>query len=91
MRRLIQVVRRPAREEAQPVDHAVIGAVDSNLEFVLLDDAGETAGNMHLIQSQDAAALRLYPVKSWILSAFGHGEDAAGIRFQQYLGRYFDH
>ena len=81
----------PCARGSAALDYALIGAVDPDLEPVLLDDPGETPGDMHAFQGQNAAPLRLNPIKRWIVRAFGHRKNAAGICFKQHLRRYFDH
>jgi len=41
--------------------------------------AGETAGNMEIVQREDAAFARVYPMDRWIIATFGHWGNARGI------------
>ena len=46
---------------------------------------------MHVVEGQDAAPLRLDPVKRVVLRALRHGEDPARIGLEQDLRGDLDH
>ena len=72
------------------VEHAVEVAVDRDAEAVRADGAGEPRRDVEGVQRNDAALLRLDPIKRRVLGAFRHREDAAGVGLEQHLGRDLD-
>ena len=72
------------------LDHAGNVGVDADIEVRRAQRAREPAGHVHLIEREDAAVLRLDPVERRVVSALGHGEDAAGVGLEQHLRRNLD-
>src|SRR5262249_11670729 len=61
------------------LEHRVEVAVDGDGETVGAHGAGEAARHVKAIERNDAAHLRLEPIKRRILRALGHGKDAPGL------------
>ena len=81
----------PCARGGAALDDAVIGAIDANLEFFLLDDAREPPRHMQMIQREDAAPFGLDPIERRIVRTFRHWENATRIGLEQYLRRNFNH
>jgi hypothetical protein len=65
-------------------------AVDTNLELILPDNAGEPFRDMKLVETKNAPPFGFDPIKRRILGALRHRKYAAGIGFKQNLWRYLD-
>ena len=72
------------------VEHCIKIAVDPHGEPAGTHRARQPGRYVEAIERNDAAPLRLDPVKRRIVSAFGHGEDAAGIGLEQHFRGYVD-
>src|SRR5262249_25116990 len=67
------------------VDHALKVAIDPHLIEALANALRQAPRNVHLIEHQDAALLRLDPIERRVIGAFRHGKDAARVGFEQDL------
>ncbi len=72
-------------------DDAVVVSVDGDGELGSAHRLRQPARDVHALERQNSAMLRLYPIKRRIVCAFSHGEDAAAIGLQQDLRRDLDH
>src|SRR6185503_3119221 len=67
------------------IEHPFEVAVDRDLEALRTHGAGEPRRDVEGFQRDDAALLRLDPIKRRVLGAFRHLKDAAGISLEQHL------
>ena len=78
------------RRRGAGVDHRLEIVVDPDFEPVRAHGPRQPPRHMKTIEREHAAPLRLDPVETWIVGAFRHRKDAAGISLQQHLGRDLD-
>src|SRR5215831_9967813 len=72
------------------IDHAIKIAIDVDRPRCRAYSLRQSHRDMETVERDDAPHVRLDPIERWIVSAFGHREDTAGIGLQQHIRRDLD-
>src|SRR5580700_150914 len=78
--------RAPWRWLCAAGNYCIEIAIDDNRVGVGANGTRQPVGNVELVERDNSAPFRLYPVERWIIRAFGHWKYAAGVCFEQHLG-----